>query len=123
MKKTNKFMMGLVLMAGLSSCGVNHSWILNQNQNQTQVHLGDRNFKTLGRVQGTAEVEYALLFGGVKKKQLYSKAYAQMLENAGLEQGARAVTNVITEEHLGGAPPFYTKRTLTVSASLVEFTD
>jgi hypothetical protein len=28
----------------------------------------------------------------------------------------------VTEEHLGGVPPFYYTRTITVSASVIEFT-
>jgi hypothetical protein len=124
MQKTVKMIiMGLALIAGLSSCGVNKAWVLNQNQNATQVHLGSDNFKVVGRVKGTADVGYVMLFGGAKKKQLYDAAYANMLEKADLTSGARTLTNVLTEEHIGGVPPFYYKRTVTVTAHVVEFTE
>jgi hypothetical protein len=123
MTKIIPFIMGLALILTLSSCGVNHAWVLNQNQNATQVHLGGNNFKVVGQVKGTAEVGYVLVFGGVKKKHLYDAAYANMLEQADLGNGSRVLTNVLTEEHLGGVPPFYTKRTITVTANVVEFTD
>ena len=116
-------MMGLALIVGLASCGVNKAWILNQNQNSTQVHLSSNNFKVVGQVKGTSEVGYVMIFGGVKTKQLYDAAYADMLKNADLSNGSRVLTNVLTEEHLGGVPPFYYKRTVTVTANIVEFTE
>lgn len=112
----------LALMAGLSSCGVNQAWVINQNQNTTQVHLSSNNFKVIGQVKGTADVGYVLVFGGAAKKHLYEAAYADMLKNANLTTGSRTLTNVLTEEHVGGVPPFYYKRTVTVSANIVEFT-
>lgn len=123
MKKTAKIFVILAMIVGLSSCGINHAWNVNLNQNVTQVQLGSKNFKVVGRVKGTAEVAYVLIFGGVKKKQLYNAAYADMLEKADLSSGARTLTNVVTEEQVGGVPPFYFKRTVTVSASIIEFTD
>jgi hypothetical protein len=121
MKKTSKVLIGLALIVGLNSCGVNKAWILNQNQNATQVHLGENNFKVVGQVKGKADTRYILIFGGSKKKNLYNAAYAEMLKNADLNGGARTLTNFLTEEHLGGATPFYYKRTVTVTANVVEF--
>ncbi len=106
----------------LQSCGVNQALVLNHNQNNTQVQLSEANFSNVGKVMGTDSVSYVLVFGGMKKKQLYARAYAAMLEKAELGKGSRAVVNVITEEHLGGVFPFYYKRTLTVSGQVVEFT-
>lgn len=115
--------MSLILIVGLSSCGVNKAWVFNQNQNTTQVQLGRNNFKQVSQVSGSAEVSYVLIFGSVNKKQLYATAYADMLKNAELNAGSRSLTNVLTEEHIGGVPPFYYKRTVTVSARLIEFTE
>ncbi|MEQ9230738.1 MAG: hypothetical protein RIF46_08635 [Cyclobacteriaceae bacterium] len=123
MRKTTKAIMGLALIVGLSSCGVNKAWIFNQNQNTTQVNLSENNFKVIGQVKGTADAEYMLIFGGAKQKQLYDEAYAKMVENANLTEGSRVLTNVLTEEHFGGVPPFYYKRQVTVTANVVEFTD
>lgn len=106
----------------LASCGVNQALVLNHNQNATQVHLGEANFRNVGKVMGTDSVTYVLIFGGMKKKHLYERAYAAMLDQAELGAGSRAVVNVTTEEHIGGVVPFYYKRTLTVSGQVVEFT-
>lgn len=123
MKKTSKVLMGVALLVGLNACGVNKTWVLNHNQNSTQVHLVENNFKVVGQVKGTADVGYVLVFGGLKRKNLYATAFSDMLKNADLTDGARTLTNVLTEEHLGGVPPFYYKRTITVTATIVEFID
>jgi hypothetical protein len=123
MKKVSKVIMGLVLIVGLGSCGVNNAWILNQNQNTTQVHLGSNNFEVVGQVKGTAQVNYVLIFGGKNKTQLYYEAYNAMTEKAKLTSGSRTLTNILTEEHVGGFPPFAFKRTLTVSANVIQFTE
>jgi len=122
MTRTTKVIMGLALIIGLSSCGVNRAWVFNQNQNATQVNLERNNFEVLDQVSGSAEVEYVLIFGGMKKRQLYDKAYAEMIKSAELK-GSRALTNILTEEHVGGVPPFWYTRTVTVSANLIEFTE
>ncbi|MBD3627993.1 DUF6567 family protein [Cyclobacterium sp.] len=122
MKKTRNAILGLALIFGLDSCGVNQAWILNQNQNNTQVNLGSNNFQVLGQVKGAAEVEYILVFGGKNRRNLFNEAYAAMIEEADLPSGSRAITNILTEEHVGGIPPFYYKRTITVSGTVVEFT-
>ena len=114
------FGMSAVLL--LTSCGVNQAYVFNHNQNSTQVHLSEANFRNVGKVMGTDSVAYILLFGGMKKTRMYERAYAAMMDKAQLGAGPRAVVNVITEEHVGGVVPFYIKRTLTVSGQVVEFT-
>lgn len=105
----------------LSSCGMNSALILNHNQNNTQVNLSSNNYKIVDRVSGTAEVEYILMIGGLDKRQLYENAYSAMITKANLSGGSKAIINIVTEEHIGGVPPFYYKRTLTVSANVIEF--
>lgn len=112
----------VLIMAFLSSCGVNHALVLNTNQNTTQVQLGSNNFKVVDKVSGSAQVEYIFMIGGVRKTQLYENAYAAMVAKANLINGSKALVNIVTEEHLGGVPPFYFKRTITVSAHVIEFT-
>lgn len=109
----------LLLFSG--ACGVNNAIILNHNQNSTQVHLSSMNYRFVDKVSGSADVEYVLIFGGMNKKQLYENAYSKMLDAANLT-GSKAIVNAVTEEHLGGVPPFYYKRTITVSAYVIEFT-
>lgn len=106
----------------LQSCGVNQAIVLNHNQNSTQVQLSEANFRNVGRVMGTDSVTYVLIFGGMKKKQMYQRAYAAMLDKADLGSGPRAVVNLVTEEHVGGVIPLFYRRTLTVSGQVIEFT-
>ncbi len=120
----NRFILltSVALLFILSSCGVSHSIMLNLNQSTTQVNLGSNNFNVVEKVSGTSEVSYVLIFGGLNKRRLFQDAYTAMVKDANLT-GAKALINIVTEEHIGGFPPFYTKRTLTVSANVVEFTD
>ena len=48
----------------LSSCGINHALIVNDNQISTQVQLNTNNFEDVQKVKGSAEVEYTLTIGG-----------------------------------------------------------
>lgn len=117
-----KIILGLFIPMVLSSCGYNHMQVLNHNQNNTQVELSQDNFKILGQVKGSAQVNYVLIFGGRKKQELYNAAYSEMLEKANIEGEAKVLTNIITEQHVGGYPPFFYTRSLTVKANVVEFT-
>jgi len=120
MKRTKAFYL-IIIIPILTSCGVSSALVLNQNQNTTHVHLGSNNYKVAGSATGFSEVEYIMLIGGLSKNQLYQNAYSDMVSKANLE-GSRALVNIITEEHVGGVPPFYIKRRITVSANIVEFT-
>ncbi len=120
MKKLFSSLTAIAFLAITSSCGVNHALMVNLNQNATQVHLASNNFKVVDKVSGSADVTYILIFGGLNKRQLYQNAYADMVSKTDLT-GSKALVNLVTEEHFGGVPPFYNKRTITVSAHVVEF--
>lgn len=122
MKKLKLLLGTISAIVLLSSCGASSALILNHNQNSTQVHLSSNNYKIIEKVVGTSEVEYVLMIGGLDKRQLYENAYSAMLAKANLVNSSRAIINVFTEEHVGGVPPFYYKRTITVSGYLIEFT-
>jgi len=111
----------LFLAALFSSCGVSSALILNHNQNNTQVQLASNNFKVLDKVIGTADVTYIFMIGGLNTRQLYENAYSAMMDKANLTGSSKALVNIVTEEHIGGVPPFYYKRTITVSAHVIEF--
>ena len=121
MKKLSISLVSIALLALLNSCGINGALVVNHNQNATQVHLASNNFKVVDKVSGTAHVDYVLVFGGMNRRELYKNAYDQMVSSANLSAGSKALINVMTEEHLGGVPPFYYKRTITVSANVIEF--
>jgi hypothetical protein len=119
--KTLRVFLIIVMGSALVSCGTGTALMVNQNHNTTHVHLGSANYKVVGRATGTSEVEYVCLIGGLNKKQIYENAYAQMVADANLDAGSRALINVVTEEHIGGVPPFYFKRKITVNANVIEF--
>ncbi len=122
MKKICVYSSVLLLSAFLSSCAVGTALVTNHNQNATEVHLGGNNFKVIDQVSGSSEVSYVLAIGGIKKRQLYQNAYSAMMKKANLLNGSKAIINVMTEEHFSGFAPFFVRRTITVSAQVVEFT-
>lgn len=119
--KTIKPIIVLASIILFTSCGINSSLILNHNQTSTQVHLSSNNFKVIDKISGNAQVEYIFGIGGLRKKQLYENAYSDMLSKANLLNSSKAIINIVTEEHFGGVPPFYYKRTVTVTANVIEF--
>ena len=121
-KKTTIAAAVIFISALFTSCGMNSALILNHNQNNTQVQLASNNFKVLDKVMGTAEVTYICMIGGLDTRQLYQNAYSAMVDKANLTGGSKAIVNIVTEEHIGGVPPFYYKRTITVSGHVIEFT-
>lgn len=126
MKKINQkivvYFVLLLLITFFSSCGIGTAYITNHNQNATEVHLRENNFKVIDQVSGSSETSYVMAIGGMDKRQLYENAYSTMLKNANLLNGSKAIINVMTEEHFSGFAPFFVKRTITVSAQVVEFT-
>jgi len=122
MKKIGIYSVLLLLTTFLSSCGVGRALVINHNQNATEVHLSGNNFKVIDQVSGSSEASYVLAIGGMSKRQLYENAYSKMMKNANLLNGSKAIINVMTEEHFGGFAPFFVRRTITVSAQVVEFT-
>jgi len=121
MKNIISISAAICAMAFLSSCGINMASISNHNANETQVQLSNNNFKVLDKINGSAEVSYVLIFGGVNKRQLYENAYSAMMDKANLKDHPRAVINMVSEESIHGVPPFYYTRTVTVSANVIEF--
>lgn len=122
MKKIGIYSVVLLLAAFLSSCGIGTSIVTNHNQNATEVHLSGNNFKVIDQVSGSSEVSYVLAIGGMNKRQLYENAYSTMMKKANLLNGSKAIINVMTEEHVSGFAPLFVRRTITVSAQVVEFT-
>lgn len=122
MKKFGIYSALLLLSTFLySSCGIGTALVTNHNQNATEVHLSANNFKVIDQVSGSSEASYVFAIGGVNKRQLYENAYSTMMKKANLLNGSKAIINVMTEEHVSGFAPFFVRRTITVSAQVVEF--
>ncbi|RPA68021.1 hypothetical protein EF405_13855 [Cyclobacteriaceae bacterium YHN15] len=122
MKRISIYTILLLLVAFLFSCGINTAHVTNHNQNLTQVHLSENNFKVIDQVSGSSEVSYIMTIGGMRKRQLYENAYSTMIKKANLLNGSKAIINVMTENHYSGFAPFFVRRTITVNAQVVEFT-
>jgi PBP1b-binding outer membrane lipoprotein LpoB len=122
MKKIVIYAALLMLAAFISSCGIGTALVTNHNQNATEVHLRENNFKVIDQVSGSSEASYVFAIGGMKKRQLYESAYSTMIKKANMLNGSKAIINVMTEEHLSGFAPFFVRRTITVSAQVIEFT-
>jgi hypothetical protein len=122
MKKTRIYLVLLSLAASLASCGINTALVANHNQNATEVQLRENNFTVIDQVSGSSEATYVFAIGGMSKRQLYENAYSAMMKKANLLHGSKAIVNVMTEQHVSGFAPFYVRRTITVSAQVVEFT-
>jgi hypothetical protein len=122
MKKISIYFMLLLLAVFLNSCGIGTALVANHNQNATEVHLSGNNFKVIDEVSGSSEATFVFTIGGMNKRQMYENAYLVMMKKANLLNGSKAIINVMTEEHFSGFFPFYVKRTITVSAQVVEFT-
>lgn len=121
MKKISIYSVLLLLAAFLNSCGIGTAFVANHNQNATEVHLSGNNFKVIDQVSGSSEVSYVLAIGGMNRRQLYQNAYSYMMKKANLLNNSRAIINVMTEEHVSGFAPFFVRRTITVSAQVIEF--
>ena len=122
MKKIGIYSVLVLLTTFLSSCGISTALVTNHNQNATEVHLSGNNFKVIDQVSGSSETSYVLAIGGINKRQLYENAYSMMMKKANLLNSSKAIINVMTEEHVSGFAPFFVRRTITVSAQVVEFT-
>ena len=122
MKKIVIYSVFFLLAAFLSSCGIGHALVTNHNQNATEVHLSGNNFNVIAQISGSSEASYVLAIGGMNKRQLYENAYSTMMKKANLLNGSKAIINVMTEEHVSGFAPFFVRRTITVSAHVIEFT-
>lgn len=105
----------------LLGCGVNTNIPYNLNTNNTNVELNQKNFEVVATVTGESSATYVLGIGGLRNRALYDMAKADMLKNADLVGGARALANVVTEQHITMVYPFYFKRRIIMSAHVVEF--
>lgn len=125
--KTQKLPKNLLLLAILavliSSCGVHYAPVMNRNTNGSTISITQNNFKVVKRVSGQSKATYILGIGGLNNKALIENAKADMLKSAELEGKSRVVIDVITEFHLTKVFPFYYQKTITVSGTLIEFTN
>ena len=122
MKKVKVLSIAICAIVFMGSCGVHSSLVGNINANTTNVELSKKNFKVVDQVSGKSTATYILGFGGIRNKSLIAKAKLKMLEDANLTGSAKAIVNVTMEDHYTMVVPFFYRKTVTVSAHVVEFT-
>lgn len=120
MRAAKLFFIALLVGVVSTGCGVFQPATSNINNLQTNVTLDDADYTVVKRVSGTATGRYILGFGGLRKKALIEEAKSNMLQEAGLEGGARAVINT-TVEYKANFFGVMTKLHVTASGYLVEF--
>jgi len=112
----------LICSVSLTSCAGHYGLTSNLNNHSTEVVLSKNNYKVLKSVTGDASVTYIFGIGGLSKKALIAEARSEMLQDANLEGSARAIINE-TVEIKGTSFPFFGKKTVTISAQVIEFMD
>lgn len=120
MKTIKLFLISLITFL-MTSCGVHSAMVSNTNNNLTNVELNKKNFKIIEHVSGKSTATYFVGIGGLSNKALIGKAKAEMLKNANIEGGAKAIINLTTESHISIIFPIYYRKTVTVSGHIVEF--
>ncbi len=123
MKTIKIFATVLLTAILLSGCGIHTALVGNLTGNMTNVELSKKNFKVVELISGTSSATYIMGIGGLTHKALIEKAKADMFSRHDLTGGPKAIVNMTVEDHFATYLIFYVKRTVTVSAHIVEFTE
>jgi hypothetical protein len=107
----------------LAGCGVTTTINGNINNATTNVDLSKKNFKVIERVRGTASNYYVIGMGGLIDRSLTENAKAEMMSNAKLSDGSKAVAFITTDTHTSLVLPIFMQKTITVSGYVIEFTE
>ncbi len=102
----------------MSSCSTSDGLI--GHQIVTNVDLSQANFKVITSVQGEASAR-RILGVGINQADLFNQARKDMVSKAGLNGTSRALINVTSEMKVRYGL-FSTKKTIYVSAEVIEFT-
>ena len=113
--------LSIILLLLFTGCGFNHAVMENYNSNLTNVELSSKNFIVLDRITGESTATYIFGIGGKSHKALLQDAMTKLYNNANLNGGAKALVNVTYETHTSTVI-IYSKKTLTASGNVIEFT-
>ncbi len=116
------FLMTIAIGLLMGSCAMTKEAVENQNQLQTQVVLDKANYKIIGNVTGEATQKYVFGMGGISKKALRSSAMSDMMNNADLKGGARAIINANVQYQVKNILGIYTKIKAVATGVIIEFT-
>ncbi|HIC12951.1 MAG TPA: hypothetical protein EYO75_06230 [Sulfurimonas sp.] len=116
MKRFIQSVLVLGLIALFTGCSVTNGSM--GHVAQTQVQLSKANFDIVKSVEGEASASYFLGIG-LSKENLVARAKKDMLKKANLH-GSQALVNITTDSK-GTFYPFFRKKTIYISADVVEF--
>ena len=123
MKSINKYLIIAIFGLFTMNCGLPPIGYMGHNTN-TQVVLKEANFRVIGRVSGEASASFILLIGPTNSR-LYAKAQSKLYKKANLKNNekSRALINLTTDIGYDYFiyPLLYFKKTVTISADVVEF--
>ena len=91
------------------------------NHQVTQVVLDEANYTYVGSATGEASSVNILGIGPFGAKALVQEAKEDLLENVDLYSGSRALVNVVIDHKYTYFSWIYVKKTVYVSADVVEF--
>jgi len=105
----------------IASCGIHTNRSYNANNNTTSVELKQNNYIVHNRVTGSSSSTYILGIGGLSNKALEGNARSIMMKKAKLRGDSKALINQTVESHITNVFPLFFKKTVSVSAYVVEF--
>lgn len=112
----------IATMGLMTGCGLTTNLTENRNVVQTNIDLGQKNYRIIGTVEGSAQAAYILGIGGLSSKAVQANSHAEMIKNANLT-GSQAIINTSTENKQRGFAPFYWKKVVTTYGQVIEFTE
>ena len=116
MKKITLISISLLL---LSSCGMNWGYL--PNYHHTEVVLDEANYTYVGSATGESSAINIFGIGPIGSQSLVQDAKADLLSQVDLYSGSRAIVNMVVDEKQSYFTLFYVKRTVYVSADIIEF--
>ena len=122
MRNLYRILFPTLLALLLSGCGFTRRLPSNGDNWNTNVNLGEVNYRIIGKVTGHSKSTYILGIGGMSGRALYSSARADMIKNAELKDN-RAIIYSNTTESMSGLPPLFWQNEAVSSGILIEFTD
>ena len=121
MKKLFTLVFVAIVCVVMSSCGVATDTMAGVAATPNVV-LRENNFKVVDQVTASASVTRVFGIGGISRQSVRVNATAKMMEKANLT-GSQTVVNITERRAIHGVAPIYTVETVTVSGTVIEFTD
>lgn len=116
-------LLSILVLLITTGCAFHSGLTRNLNENQTQVVLSKNNFKVIKTVYGYSRTLKVFGIGGLSKQALIAEARNDMLQNVQMEGTSRALINEVVEVKRTYYYIFASEFKVTVSATVIEFTE